>query len=101
MCNLLFSSSCKRKIGAADYDDAWVGWMLISGWDHLFMPLFGPFEIHQDMPCASDEDELANNVTACVNCDKTSQELRMLSSVTINCQVPKIVMNSDSQLSEL
>ena len=29
---------------------------------------------------------------------KTSQELRMLSSVTINCQVTKIVMNSGSQL---
>ena len=33
--------------------------------------------------------------------DKTSQELRMLSSVAINCQVTKIVMNSGSQLSEL
>ena len=32
---------------------------------------------------------------------KTSQELRMLSSVTINCRITKIVMNSDSQLSEL
>ena len=32
---------------------------------------------------------------------KTSQELRMLSSVTINCQVTKIVMTSGSQLSEL
>ena len=32
---------------------------------------------------------------------KTSQELRMLSSVTINCQVTKIVMNSGSQLLEL
>ena len=32
---------------------------------------------------------------------KTSQELRMLSSVTINYQVTKIVMNSGSQLSEL
>ena len=32
---------------------------------------------------------------------KTSQELRMLSSVTINCQITKIVMNSGSQLSEL
>ena len=32
---------------------------------------------------------------------KTSQELRMLSSVTINCQVTKIVMNSGSQLSVL
>ena len=29
--------------------------------------------------------------------DKTSQELRMLSSVTINCQVTMIVMNSGSQ----
>ena len=32
---------------------------------------------------------------------KTLQELRMLSSVTINCQVTKIVMNSGFQLSEL
>ena len=32
---------------------------------------------------------------------KTSQELRMLSSVTINCQITKIVMNSGSQLSVL
>ena len=32
---------------------------------------------------------------------ETSQELRMLSSVTINCQITKIVMNSGSQLSEL
>ena len=32
---------------------------------------------------------------------KTSQELRMLSSVTINCQITKIVMNSGSRLSEL
>ena len=30
--------------------------------------------------------------------NKTSQELRMLSSVTINCQITKIVMNSDFQL---
>ena len=33
--------------------------------------------------------------------NKTSQELRMLSSVTLNRQVTKIVMNSGSQLSEL
>ena len=32
---------------------------------------------------------------------KTSQELRMLSNATLNCQVAKIVMNSGSQLSEL
>ena len=29
---------------------------------------------------------------------KTSQELRMLSSVTLDCQVKKIIMNSGSQL---
>ena len=33
--------------------------------------------------------------------EETSQELRILSSVTINCQVTKIAMNSGSQLSEL
>ena len=32
---------------------------------------------------------------------KSSQELRMLSSVTINCQVTKIVINPGSQLSVL
>jgi len=32
---------------------------------------------------------------------KTSQELRMLSSVTLNCQVTQIVMNSGSLLSKL
>ena len=37
----------------------------------------------------------------CQIAKKTLQELRMLSSVTINCQVKKIVMNSGSQLSEL
>ena len=37
----------------------------------------------------------------CQHTKKTSQELRMLSSVTINCQVTKIVMNPGSQLSVL
>ena len=32
---------------------------------------------------------------------KTSQELRMLSSVTLKCQATKIVMNSGFQLSKL
>ena len=32
---------------------------------------------------------------------KTLQELRMLSSVTLDCRVTKIVMNSGSQLSVL
>ena len=38
------------------------------------------------------------------NCNlafKTSQELRMLSSLTLNCQATEIVMNLVSQLSEL
>ena len=42
---------------------------------------------------------LSNGIAAFIF--QTSQELRMLSSVTINCQVTKIVMNSGSQLSEL
>ena len=33
--------------------------------------------------------------------DKTSQELRMLSSVTLNCHVTQIVMKPGSQLSKL
>ena len=36
-----------------------------------------------------------------VNISKTSQELRMLSIVNLNCHGTKIVMNSGSQLSEL
>ena len=37
----------------------------------------------------------------CLLTKKTSQELQMLSNVTLNCQVAKIVLNSGSQLSEL
>ena len=37
----------------------------------------------------------------CMVTPKTLQELRMLSSVTINYQITKIVMNSGSQVSEL
>ena len=36
-----------------------------------------------------------------IKTNKTSQELRMLSSVAINCQVAKIVINPGSQLSVL
>ena len=38
------------------------------------------------------------NADITVTVTKTSQELRMLSSVTLNCQVTKIVMDSSSQL---
>ena len=41
------------------------------------------------------------NIFFSSNLLKTSQELRMLSSVTLNCQVTKIVMNSDCHFSEL
>ena len=41
--------------------------------------------------------EFVKSYTKLENCE----ELRMLSSVTINCQITKIVMNSGSQLSEL
>ena len=33
--------------------------------------------------------------------EETLQELRMLSSVTLNCEVTKVVKSSGSQLSEL
>ena len=36
-----------------------------------------------------------------IGLEETSQELRMLSSVTLNCQVTMIVMKSGSQLSEM
>ena len=41
------------------------------------------------------------DVARFADCYKTLQELRMLSSVTLNCLVTDIVMNSGSQLSEL
>ena len=47
-----------------------------------------------------DELKISSSVLI-VLLQQTLQELRMLSSVTINCQITKIVMNSGSQLSEL
>ena len=52
----------------------------------------------------STEEPTMNSVAPYCTCHlgegakKTSQELRMLSSVTLDCQVTKIVMNSGSQL---
>ena len=43
---------------------------------------------------------LVTNITLHIH-QKTSQEVRMLSSVTINCQVTKIIMIPGSQLSVL
>ena len=60
--------------------------------------------LHQSQVVELPEDfafNLTNNYVCVEVCmSKISQELRMLSSVTLNCQVTKIVMNSGSQLSE-
>ena len=61
--------------------------------------MFRPFYVEHKViaksqaPCAKTSTRL--------NCKKTLQELRMLSSVTLNCQVTNIIMNSGSQFSEL
>ena len=49
----------------------------------------------QSLHCCPGERLFTSNIL------KTSQELRMLSSVTINCHVTKIVINPGSQLSVL
>ena len=54
-----------------------------------------------------EEEEIISKNQRYWNCrqisflQQTLQELRMLSSVTLNCQATKIVVNSGSQLSEL
>ena len=50
---------------------------------------------------STDDDNDNSNDNKDGKHDQTSQELRMLSSVTLNCQVTKILMNSCSQLSEM
>ena len=52
-------------------------------------------------PCVENIHTNIQLTTETKKWNKTSQELRMLSSVTLNCQVTKIVMNSGSQLSEM
>ena len=56
---------------------------------------------HRGFDCRRDCHSSARPDWNQVFMEETSQELRMLSSVTINCQITKIVMNSGSQLSEL
>ena len=51
-------------------------------------------------PAAIANKKTANSALN-VGCFKTSQELPMLSTVTLDCQVTKIVMNLGSQLYEL
>ena len=54
------------------------------------------------LPTISDAGSIHRDVCSLgILFSKTSQELRMLSSVTINCQVTKIVINPGSQLSVL
>ena len=71
------------------------GGRLVIGFEHVnVVPIFFFFvynqSFHLKLSCKSSPEF-----------QKTSQELRMLSSVTINCQIRKIVMNSGSQLSVL
>ena len=64
-------------------DWVWVGWDLCVGllYEHRFAMLLMFDHCHFENRCF-----------------KTLQELQMLSTVTLDCQVTKIVMNSDSQL---
>ena len=52
-------------------------------------------------PCVENIHTNIQLTTETKKWNKTSQELQILSSVTLNCQVTKIVMNSGSQLSEM
>ena len=51
-----------------------------------------------DRCCSNSTCPLLNQFTEHIFVFKTSQELRMLSTVTLDCQVTKIVMNLGSQL---
>ena len=46
----------------------------------------------------TDNNDIKNSNNNNDNVNKTSQELQMLSTVTLDCQVTKIVMNLGSQL---
>ena len=53
------------------------------------------------MVVAANKSDIGHGDAATKARNKTSQELRILSSVTINCQVTKIVINPGSQFSIL
>ena len=61
--------------------------------DSIYMFAF-PVQPYLISPSLKDRSYFQQNV-------KTSQKLRILSSVTLNCQVTMVVINSDSQLSEV
>ena len=58
-------------------------------------------EVEEKGEIKDNEEEDAEKVKIRPRLEKTSQELRMLSSVTIDCQITKIVMIPGSQLSVL
>ena len=69
---------------------------------HRMPKLFGSSHCFESVFQNEYSDICAKTICLCEPLiTKTSQELRMLSSVTLNCQVTKIVMDSGSQLSEL
>ena len=59
------------------------------------------FVCQQEHICHRDQDGLYIQIHESLTVLKTSQELRMLSSVTLNCQVKNNVMDSGSQFREL
>ena len=68
----------------------------------LYVDLCTQYQIHQEWHGQNPQPPPSWQCQAGFNCVyKTSQELRILSSVTIKCQVTKIVMNPGSQLSVL
>ena len=56
------------------------------------------YYLHDNFMEAYDFLRILSSTTLGKTSKQTSQELRMLSSVTLDCQVTNIVMNSGSQL---
>ena len=73
-------------------EDQWTGQLLVSKIDADCQIQWGALRSCSNSFMITNSSSLQK---------KTSQELRMLSAVTLNCQVTKIVINSGSQLSEL
>ena len=86
-----------------DSSSVWLGWDAI--WQipvesqHLYSILCWRFPVASKIECRLQKVEVSCQFAKIII--KTSQELQMLSSVTLHCQVTKIILNAGSQLSEL
>ena len=105
--SLLFLDSCSIRFVFTSPSKSWRKWcnagfklvFLENGGDGMWKWEIKQHEVHLPHPFLSPPSQIRNmkyRVT-----EKTSQELQMLSTDTLNFQVTKIVMNSCSQLSEL